>query len=114
LGTNNAADAQIDSDLDGQTNWQEYIAGTDPQDRESYLKVEQILPGVGGTAAVIQFNAVSNKTYTVQSRNSLELSEAWTKVADLLAFPTNRLASITNTLDGANTRYYRLVTPRIP
>ncbi len=114
LGTNNAADAQIDSDLDGQTNWQEYIAGTDPRDPQSYLKVDRILTAHGGTAAVIQFNAVSNKTYTVQSRDSLEIPDAWTKVADLLAFPTNRLASITNALDGAISRYYRLVTPRIP
>src|SRR5439155_9753968 len=43
LSPNDPADAQLDFDLDGQSNWQEYIAGTDPQDRQSFLKVQQIV-----------------------------------------------------------------------
>jgi len=113
LATNNAADAQLDFDLDGQANWQEYIAGTDPQNIESYLKVDRLVLATNGGSAVIQFNALSNRTYTVQYRDSL-LEGSWTKVADVLAFPTNRIAAVTNEVLGTGTRYYRLVTPRIP
>jgi hypothetical protein len=113
FATNNAADAQFDSDSDGQSNFGEYLAATDPRDSESFLKVEKLFTVNGQTAAVLQFNAVSNKTYTVQSRGTL-IVEAWGKATDIVAVPTNRLVSVTNSVAGAETRYYRLVTPRVP
>jgi YVTN family beta-propeller protein len=113
FATNNAADALLDSDADGQSNLREYLAGTDPHDSESFLKVEKLFAVNGQTAAVVQFNAISNKTYTVQSRGTL-IGEGWSKAADIVAVPTNRLVSVTNSLDGAGTRYYRLVTPQGP
>jgi len=61
----------------------------------------------------LQFNAVAHRTYTVQSRNSA-FAGAWTRVADVVALPTNRMTSITNGLSGTATRYYRLVTPQTP
>lgn len=111
LNTNNAADAQLDSDLDDLSNSQEYLAGTDPQDPQSLFNVDGVLLGIGGAAAVLQFNALSNRTYTVQCRNSLTAG-AWTNVTDVIAHPTNRLVSITNAINGAATRYYRLATPQ--
>jgi hypothetical protein len=113
LATNNAADAQLDFDLDGQTNWQEYIAGTDPHKAGSYLKLDQLLARENRASFVIQFNAVSNHTYTVQYRASL-FEGAWTRLADFVAFPTNRTASVTNDVNSAAARYFRLVTPRSP
>jgi hypothetical protein len=113
FATNNAADALFDSDADGQSNLREYLAATDPHDSENFLKVEKLFTVSGQTAAVVQFNAVSNKTYTVQSRGAL-IGEAWSKVADIVAVPTNRVFNVTNSMAGADTRYYRLVTPRLP
>ena len=111
--TNNAADAQLDSDLDGQTNWQEYLAGTDPRDPLSFLRIENISLGGASNAVVLQFNALSNQTYTIQSRDG-SLQSPWTRVADFVAFPTNRLMSFTNTATPFPARYYRLVTPWTP
>ena len=102
MATNNAADAQIDSDFDGQLNWQEYIAGTDPRRPESIFKIEQLLFPNGSPNAVIQFNALSNHTYTVQYRDNGP-GMPWIKAADLVAYPTNRLTSVTNTTSGAST-----------
>jgi hypothetical protein len=112
LQTNNPIDAALDADLDDMSNAQEYLAGTDPKDAESFLRVEHLVLSAGDLAAVIQFRAASNQTYTVQYQPAL--TDGWTKLADVVAFPTNRLVSITNALDGSEARYYRLVTPRTP
>jgi len=114
LNPNDPADAQLDFDLDGQSNWQEYIAGTDPQDPQSFLKVQQIVRASGGAGAIIQFNALSNRTYSVQSRASVA-GAAWTRVADFVGLQTNRLISVTNVIPPETAaRLYRLVTPRAP
>lgn len=112
LQTNNPTDAGLDADLDGMSNAQEYQTGTDPNDSDSFLKVERLLLSAGELAAVIQFRAESNQTYTVQYQPALV--GVWTKLADVVAIHTNRLVSITNALGGAEARYYRLVTPRTP
>jgi YVTN family beta-propeller protein len=111
FATNNAADAALDFDSDGQSNAAEYVAGTDPRDPQSFLRVERIFLA-GDEAAVVQFPAVSNKTYTVQIRDGLNDS-AWNRWTDVV-ITRNRLVSLTNTMAGAASRYYRLVTPRIP
>src|SRR6185295_14891036 len=76
----NALDANLDNDEDGMKNWQEYIAGTDPRNAASYLKVNQLV--VSG-AALISFEAVSNKTYTVQFNDSVSPA-TWSKLADVV------------------------------
>lgn len=110
--TNNPTDAGLDTDLDGVTNAQEYLARTDPNDSESFLKVERLFRSAGELATVLQFRTVSNQTYTVQYQPAL--AGVWTKLADVVALPTNRLVSITNALGESEARYYRLVTPRTP
>jgi len=113
LAINDPTDAELDSDRDGQNNWQEYLAGTDPNDPQDFLKVERISVAGGAATAVIQFNAVANKTYTVQFRDSTTAQD-WRKLADVVALPTNRLVSITNDHLGPEQRYYRLAAPRTP
>ncbi len=112
LQTNNPTDAMQDADLDGMANLQEYQAGTDPNDPLSFLQVERLFLSASEPAAVIQFQAASNQTYSVQYQPALE--GIWTKLDDVVAFPTNRLVSITNALGESEARYYRLVTPRTP
>ena len=102
-----AAAATEDTDLDGMTNWQEYIAGTDPTNALSYLRVDRI-SHVDSTA--IEFMAVSNKTYSVQYNDSLGIT-AWLRLADIVARTTNHVETITDP-NATTNRYYRLVTPR--
>ncbi|HTG44820.1 MAG TPA: immunoglobulin domain-containing protein, partial [Verrucomicrobiae bacterium] len=109
LQLNDAADAPLDFDQDGLANEAEYLSGTDPRDRNSFLKVERIFRDGSGSAAVILFNAVSNKTYTIEDRDSLPV---WMKATDVVAMPANRLVSVTNSSPGLGARFYRLVTPR--
>jgi hypothetical protein len=115
LNSTNAADALLDLDGDGMFNWQEYIAGTDPTNGLSYLKVERISSELPGSAlARIEFNAVSNRTYTVLSSDSAP-SGHWSRVTDVLPSSTNRLVQVFDPMPtDAPRRFYRLVTPRNP
>ena len=53
----------MDSDRDGTTNLEEYRAGTDPTNAASVLQITRFTTG---NPTVLEFDAVSNKTYTVQ------------------------------------------------
>jgi hypothetical protein len=107
FSTNDLSDAGLDADGDTLSNHEEYIAGTDPRDAESYLKVERI-EAVG--SAKLWFTAVSNRTYTVEFKDAL--SEAvWSKLTDVVAQPVTHLESVVDSNFTTN-RYYRLATPR--
>ena len=107
LDTNSVADATGDLDNDGMNNRAEYIAGTDPADSQSYLKIEQsITPGL----ATVQFAGISNRTYSVQFTDHLNAS-AWSNLADLTARSTNFTQQLADPSWTTN-RFYRVVTPR--
>jgi glutaredoxin 2 len=91
------------------TNWQEYIAGTNPTNALSYLKIN--LAGFSPGAA-LEFFAVSNKTYTLQYQTNLNQT-SWPKIADIPAHQTNRTVTIFDSEGSAN-RYYRIATPQQP
>lgn len=102
-----------DADGDGLSNWDESLVGTDPTNAQSVLKLAIACPaGPPTNTVLLQFEAVSNRTYTVQASDTL-LTNSWRRVADLEAHPTNRPAVIAEPLTNA-TRFYRLVAPRQP
>ena len=97
-----------DLDGDGMTNLAEFLAGTDPSDPSSYLKINQsITPG----AATVNFGAISNRTYTVRYTDALPPS--WQKLADIASRPSNR-AEILLDPGWSAKRFYQVVTPRQP
>lgn len=112
----NFNDASGDADGDGASNWQEFIAGTNPQDASDALRLLPLSADLaGGNLAVrLQFPARSNKTYTVSYRATLG-SEPWITLTHVLTAPTNRLLTITDFLPAnAGARFYRLASPRLP
>ena len=91
------------------SNRAEYIAGTDPANNLSYLRIEEnILTG----ASSVQIAAVSNRTYTVQYTDNLGTT-SWQKLADLAA-RTNNVVHTLNDPNWSTNRYYRVVVPRQP
>lgn len=112
FNTNDATDAVLDTDGDGQLNRAEYVAGTNPLDPQSYLRIESVLlAGEKRDRLELSFTALSNRTYVVELRDSATTSE-WARLLEVLAHPTNRLVHVTNQIPtGANTRIYRLATP---
>ncbi len=105
LMTNNAADALLDLDGDGASNLAEYQAGTNPNDTNSYLRVD--IQAMNNMANIL-VAAVSNRTYTVQYSDALPAS--WNKLADLIARATNRVESIKDP-NWTTNRFYRIALP---
>jgi hypothetical protein len=102
-----ATDRNADADADRMSNWEEYVAGTDPTNALSYLKVEPVDPLA---PAAFRFVAVSNRTYTVQFTDDLAAGP-WLKLADLPAHATNRTVTVAEP-EYRSSRFYRLITPR--
>lgn len=105
----NVGNPADDSDLDTMTNQEEYVAGTDPTNSLSYLKVD-FISGTP-TTATIEFMAVSNRTYTIEYTDAL--SESWQRLADVVARTNSRVETVTDPAS-KTTRFYRLATPRQP
>ncbi|HEY6229097.1 MAG TPA: CotH kinase family protein, partial [Verrucomicrobiae bacterium] len=105
-----ASDGGLDSDGDGISNLQEYIAGTDPRDANGYLKVEQISASPAETS--LTFNAAANRTYTIQYTDSLSPAN-WQKLTDVSGGVDGATARIADQ-PTTGTRYYRLVSPAQP
>ena len=79
---------------------------------EALKKVLTVLDQIEYKPNVIARTLGSNKTYTIEARDTHQ-SASWMKISDLVAVPTNRVAVVTNNITSGS-RFYRLVTPRIP
>jgi hypothetical protein len=105
------SDADADPDHDGFSNLQEFLAGTDPQDPQSNLRLQAQL-GMGGKVT-LQFLAISNRTYSLLYKDSLS-TPSWTKLADFPARDTNWVNSVADAIGGLTNRFYRIGTPQAP
>jgi hypothetical protein len=88
LPTDGSADYK-DSDGDGMNNWQEWIAGTDPTDPTSLLKLMAQTVTNNATNISLTWQSVTNRTYFIQ------------RTTDLIGEPFSILAS--NVLGQAGT-----------
>ncbi len=76
LNPNDNSDGPADADGDGATNYQEFIAGTGPNDRASTLRILSV-QRVAGSAG-IDFTTVSDRRYRVQAASDLV---SWTTIS---------------------------------
>ena len=107
LDENNAADAAADADGDTMSNLEEYIAGTDPHNPLSFLRVRRV--ALPPEVVQVEFEAVSNRTYTVEFTDNLA-GGAWTNLGSVSARATNFSAFVLDAPPGG-VRWYRLLTP---
>jgi len=106
------ATPDADPDSDGYDNLQEYVAGTNPMDGSSKLKIDAI--AVAGSEPALQFSAVAGKTYTVLYRDDLS-NGAWSTLQNVPAQASDGVVTIPDpTIGSGTTRFYRLVTPQLP
>jgi hypothetical protein len=59
--------ANADPDGDGMSNWQEYLAGTDPTDGSSNFKLKPVGNGGSPPSVTVQWPSVAGKTYVVEA-----------------------------------------------
>jgi hypothetical protein len=104
----NAGNALLDPDADGMINLDEYLAGTDPTNAASVLRLEP-LQFVPGSKAVLQFDAVANREYTIDYRDTLG-SGMWTNLFFIPQAASNRTLQFTNQLT-TPMRLYRIQIP---
>jgi len=93
-------DGQIDSDGDGMSNAAEYIAGTDPTDKNSVLHLQVSLGE--SNHVTISWTSVLGRTYRLQSSNDLE---NWTGLTTGLPGTGETMSTDEFT---SNARFYRL------
>jgi hypothetical protein len=111
FNTNNAADGDLDFDGDGMLNRQEYGAGTDPTDPLSLLKLVRSATN----AALLEFVAQTNRSYTLQSRTNLTAPAAWIGTTNISPGTSVRTVQVEVPYPPPDpTRFYRIITPAVP
>jgi len=103
--TNAASAASADPDGDGFSNYQEYLAGTNPTNALSCFHILSIDATPGQP---VRFQSATNRTYTLYVRTNL-LGGAWTAVPGQSNVPgTGGLMSLTNPLSADTERFFRI------
>ena len=109
----NPSDALEDEDDDGVSNLQEHLAGTDPRNSASQLRIEHFRVS-GSSAFGLGFLAGSNRTYSLQAREHFGPDQIWRSIREVVAAPTNRIVEVIEDFDGSNQwRFFRVTTPRV-
>jgi len=109
-------DPNADPDGDGMSNYQEYLAGTDPNNPDSVLRITAESFLSGGTSAMLTWNSVPTRYYYIYTTPGLS-SPNWTDSGLGLISPSagsTTTAGFTDT--SAAARFYRVqaVRPLMP
>ncbi|HUR46011.1 MAG TPA: hypothetical protein VMZ27_09075 [Candidatus Saccharimonadales bacterium] len=102
---NLSRDGSGDFDGDGQTDLQEFRAGTDPTNQGSVLHA-MTLSGAGSSAVNVIWNSSPGKTYKIQYKDDLGIA-AWNELAGLVTATST--TSIKQDLQPSAHRFYRVV-----
>jgi len=103
--TNNPAAAPgFDADGDHMTNQQEFMAGTNPNDPNSLLRVVRV--SRSGSDSVISFSTVTNKNYALEYRASFG-THGWTNLLSNLS-GNGGIVVVTNSGAALPAAYYRV------
>jgi len=110
LNSQSAADALADADGDGLTNYQEYLAGTNPRSATSKLSLSVDRAPGAPRQVVVRFNAASNRPYRVEVRSSLGSGFGWSTLRVFAPEALDRVVELLEAApEGASPAFYRVV-----
>jgi hypothetical protein len=89
------------------SNWQEFLAGTDPQSASSALRLN--LARIANVPT-LQLSAVANHSYTIQWRTNLATG-SWSNLVAIPAVATNRSMNIPVNALNSPANYFRVIIP---
>jgi hypothetical protein len=95
-----------DPDGDGMNNWQEWIAGTDPTNALSLLKLFSPTGSISGIS--VSWQIVSGKTYYVQRSTDLGASPAFITIRTNLFGQTGTLRLVDTSATNPGSYFYRV------
>jgi len=105
LPTDGSADS-IDSDGDGLNNWQEWIAGTDPTNADSALRL--YTPTNSASGITVSWPSVNTRMYFLQRSTNLDAQPPFFPLATNLAGQTGTTTYEDTNAVGAGPFFYRL------
>ena len=105
LPTDGSADF-MDSDGDGMNNWQEFLAGTNPTNAASVLKITTVYPIRTSLWAVVKWQSVSSRSYFLQRCSSL--SSGFMTIQSNLAGADGTTIYFDTTATNATSFFYRV------
>ena len=94
-----------DSDGDGVPNWMEILAGTNPYDSNSYLRITGLQ---AGNPVELVWSSVPNKTYQVLATTNFNYPMAPIANAVVSADSTNSVTRWFDSAPDATNRFYRV------
>jgi len=103
-------DGAGDFDSDGQTDRDEFLAGTNPTNYTSLLRVMTLTSSSGGNKTIL-WSAVAGRTYRAQFKNRVD-DPQWTDLPTDVTATSSTAAVLDTTASGQTERFYRVV--RLP
>jgi hypothetical protein len=102
-------DPNADPDGDGQSNLQEYLAGTNPTDGTDYLHITAESFASGGTSATLTWSSVPTRFYYIQKTPALNPLPTWFDSGLSLISPSAGSTTTRSFADiNAPMRFYRV------
>lgn len=103
---------ELDTDGDGYANWEEYIAGSDPNDANSKLRIQITMvdhkPVLTWSPNLAEFETASNRGREYRLRHKKELADTWVDTTYLLQADGAHPNPKDDTLGPDDSRFYQV------